>query len=141
MLNFVKQDSKKIFLSFLKSCEYVRERDIIMTEVSFGSTYRIPLVEQNITRAKRTSLKNLADNYSNVLYPKGNNGYVRVSMKAEDDVLFERQLKQLGFKVFQKFAKHELPVEEMDDYIKEALTDRDYQQFGKQMKAKSNHKK
>ena len=109
-----------------------------MTQVSFKSTYRVPLVEQNITPAKREALKNMASKYQNVLYPSGNNGYVRVSIRKRLDYGFEQKLRQIGFKVFQKFERHNVPKTEgkMDNYIKEQLIDRNYQQFGKQMKAK-----
>ena len=109
-----------------------------MTEISFGSTYRVPLVEQNITPAKREALKKVAKGYQNVLYPKGNNGYVRISIRKRLDNRFEQKLRQIGFKVFQKFDRHNVPKTEgkMDAYIKEELDTRNYQQFGKQMKAK-----
>lgn len=109
-----------------------------MTEVSFGSTYRIPLVEQNISPAKREALKKAAKGYQNVLYPKGNNGYMRISIRKRLDDRFEQKLRQIGFKVFQKFDRHNVPKTDgmMDTYIKEQLDTRNYQQFGKQMKAK-----
>lgn len=112
-----------------------------MTEVSFTSTYRIPLVEQNITPAKRDALKRMASRYQNVLYPNGNNGYVRVSIRKRLDNGFEQKLKQIGFNVFQKFDRHNIPKtdDRMDEYIKAQLDTRNYQQFGKQMKAKNRH--
>ena len=107
-----------------------------MTDVSFGSTYRIPLVEQGITKAKREQLKNMVKVYQNFAYPKGNNGYVRVSMGEELDAGFEQKLKQIGFKVFQKFAAHNVSATDgsMDSYIKEQLDSRNYKSVGKQMK-------
>lgn len=105
-----------------------------MSEVSFQSTYRIPLVEQNITVSKREALKKMASKYQNVLYPTGNQGYVRVSIRKRLDNLFEQKLKQIGFKVFQKFDRHNVPKTDgqMDTYIKDSLIMRDYRQFGKQ---------
>lgn len=112
-----------------------------MTEVSFTSTYRIPLVEQGISRNQREALKKLADMYENAMYPKGNNGFVRISISEGADERFVQKLKQLGFKVYQKFSRHDVPVEngEMDRYIKSELDTRNYRQYGKQMKAKSRH--
>lgn len=105
-----------------------------MSEISFTSTYRIPLVEQNITRAKRQALKNMASKYQNVAYPKGEQGSVRVSIRKRLDEGFEQKLRQIGFKVFQKFEKHNIPKTEgrMDNYIKKELKHGNYQQFGKQ---------
>ena len=101
---------------------------------TFGSTYRIPLVEQNISSAKREALKKMASKYQNVLFPNGNQGYVRVSIRKRLDERFEQQLRQLGFKVFQKFEKHNVPKtnNKMDDYIKEELKNGNYKQYGKQ---------
>ena len=111
-----------------------------MTEISFKSTYRIPLVEQGITQAKRESLKKMATKYQNALFPKGNNGFVRVSIRKRLDESFEQKLRQLGFKVFQKFERHNIPKTTLEDsstkldlYINEELKRRNYKQFGKQM--------
>ena len=107
-----------------------------MYNISFGSTYRIPLVEQNITQGKREALKKMASRYQNVLYPTGNQGSVRVSIRKRLDQGFEQKLRQIGFKVFQKFERHNVPktAGNMDKYIKESLDSRSYKQFGKQMK-------
>ena len=112
-----------------------------MNEITFGSTDRIPLVERNITQARRDGLKKMVSAYQNVLYPKGNNGYVRVSIRKRLDERFEQKLHQMGFKVFQKFEKHNVPktqigdsgVSKLDVYIKDELIKRNYKQFGKQI--------
>ena len=100
---------------------------------TFGSTYRIPLVEQNISSAKREALKTMASRYQNVLYPNGNQGNVRLSIRKRLDEGFEQKLRQLGFKVFQRFEKHNVPKtnNRMDNYIKEELKNGNYRQFGK----------
>ncbi len=105
-----------------------------MTNISFSSTYRIPLVEQHVTQSKREALKTMASKYQNVMYPNGNQGYVRVSIRKRLDDGFEKKLKQLGFKIYQKFDRHNIPKTDgkMDEYIKEALKTGDYRQFGKQ---------
>jgi len=105
-----------------------------MQEISFTSTYRIPLVEQNVSTAKRQALKKMASKYQNVLYPSGNQGNVRVSLRKRLDEGFEQKLRQIGFKVFQKFEKHNIPKtnNKMDNYIKEELKSGNYRQFGKQ---------
>ena len=104
----------------------------IQNNNSFTSTYRIPLVEQNISPAKRALLKKTASKYQNVLYPNGNQGYVRVSIRKRLDKRFEEELHRIGFKVFQKFDRNNIPKIQMDDYIKKELIKGDYKQFGKQ---------
>lgn len=106
----------------------------IQNQISFKSTYRIPLVEQNISAAKRDALKKLASKYQNALYPSGNQGNVRVSIRKRLDNGFEQKIRQLGFKVFQKFDKHNIPKTngKMDNYIKEELINGNFKQYGKQ---------
>ena len=101
---------------------------------TFGSTYRIPLVEQNVSSAKRETLKKFVSKYQNYLYPNGNQGNVRVSIRKRLDEGFEQKLRQIGFKVFQKFEKHNVPKTQgkMDNYIKDALKNNEYRQYGKQ---------
>lgn len=105
-----------------------------MSEISFTSTYKIPLVEQNISRAKRQALKDMASKYQNVLYPTGEQGSVRVSIRKRLDEGFEQKLRQIGFKVYQKFERHNIPKTDgqMDEYIKEESKCGNYRQFGKQ---------
>lgn len=101
---------------------------------SFTSTYRIPLVAPNITPAKREALKKLASRYQNTLYPNGSNGCVRVSIRKRLDQGFEQRIRQIGFKIFQKFDRHNIPKTDgkMDTYIKQTLISKNYKQFGKQ---------
>ena len=109
-------------------------QNIRNNQTQFQSTYRIPLVEQNITSAKREALKKMASKYQNVLYPNGSQGNVRVSIRKRLDERFEQKLRQLGFKVFQRFERHNIPKtsDKMDNYIKEELKNGNYRQFGKQ---------
>lgn len=102
--------------------------------LAFSSTYRIPLVEQNVSSAKRELLKKFASHYQNVMYPSGNQGNVRVSIRKRLDADFEQKIRQIGFKVFQKFERHNVPKTKgkMDDYIREAIKAGNYRQFGKQ---------
>ena len=103
-----------------------------MSQISFTSTYRIPLIERKVSVAKRQALKDLASQYENHVYPNGNKGCVRVSIPEEQDGKFEQNLRQKGFKVYQKFEEHNLPEEKIDAYIKQALKFNEYKQYGKQ---------
>ena len=60
-----------------------------MNEISFKSTYRIPLIEQGISHAKRETIKKLCSKYQNTLFSKGNNGFVRISIRKRLDEKFE----------------------------------------------------
>ena len=108
--------------------------------VSFTSTYRIPLVEQHMNQSKREALKKMASKYQNVLFPQGNQGYVRVSIRKKLDDGFEKKLREIGVRIYQKFDRHNCPksefensgVSKLDLYIKEQLELGNYQQIGKQ---------
>ena len=105
-----------------------------MTEISFKSTYSIPLTEQNVTVAKRELLKKMASKYQNVMYPKGNDGNVRVSIRKRLDNKFLQNLKGIGFRVFKVFERHNVPktAGKMDGYIRQELKSGNYKQYGKQ---------
>ena len=107
----------------------------------FGSTYRIPLVEQNVSSAKRKIIKEITSKYQNVMYPKGEQGYVRVSIRKRLDKGFEETLSRKQIDIYQKFERHNVPKTDgkMDSYIKEELKNGNYKQFGKQ-KQKGKHK-
>ena len=102
-----------------------------MSDISFTSTYRIPLTEWKVTPAKRTAIKDLALKYTNHLYPNGNKGYVRVSVAEAEDNNFERELQQHKVKIYQKFSAHNVDKNFIDDYIKEELINKNYKQYGK----------
>ena len=97
---------------------------------TFGSTYRISLK----SGTRKEELKKMASKYQNVLYPKGNQGYVRVSIRKRLDEGFEQKFRRLGFQIFQKFERHNVPKTQnrMDTYINEELKKGNYRQFGKQ---------
>ncbi len=103
----------------------------IQNNTQFTSTYRIPLIGP---AGKKQALKRIASKYQNVLYPSGNQGNVRVSIRKRLDEGFEQEFKQKGFKIYQKFERHNVPKTNgmMDEYIRESLKSGNYRQFGKQ---------
>ncbi len=107
---------------------------ISSNNTTFGSTYRIPLVEQNVTAGKKEIIKKIASRYQNVMCPKGGQGFVRVSIRKRLDKCFEDTLSREKIKIYQKFERHNVPKTngKMDDYIREELKNGNYRQFGKQ---------
>ena len=55
-----------------------------MTEVNFSSTFRIPVTQPGVNKAKKVKLKGLVDSYGG-LVGTGNTGYARVSIPNEKD--------------------------------------------------------
>ena len=74
-----------------------------MTNINFTSTYRIPITQAGATPAKKDKLRDLVEPYPNKLVSKCNTGTVRVSMADKEDAKFIRNLKAIGYTVFQKF--------------------------------------
>lgn len=112
-----------------------------MSDISFGSIYRIPISQAGANPAKKLKLKNLVESYPNGLIGKAKTGHARVSVPNSEDANFVRKLKTIGYKVFQKFEGDDVPKEKLDVYIKERLDSRDYHQLGKNPKRMSKDMK
>ena len=112
-----------------------------MFNLSFGSTYRIPITQPGANNSKKEKLRNLVESYPNGLIGKSKTGYARVSVPEEADNTFESRLKCIGYRVFQKFDGHDISKENLDLFIKEKLDTRDYNQKGKKMKKMSREMK
>ena len=105
-----------------------------MFNISFSSTYRIPITQAGVNNAKKEKLRALVESYPNGSIGKSKTGYARVSVPQEMDNQFESKLKGIGYRVFQKFDVHDMSKEDFDIFIKEKLDTRDYQQKGKKKK-------
>lgn len=110
----------------------------MIVEVSFGSTYRIPLKQAGINGAKKERLREFITNkFTNSLVSAdNNNGTARISVPQENDEFVERSIKSMGFKVFQKFDLQNINKFNMDAEIKKLLDARSYSQKGKQISTK-----
>ena len=104
-------------------------------EISFKHTYQIPLTGPKLSQGKVNQLVE----WVVPRYPghfKLTNKYLKLSIP-EDDNAFEQKLRQIGFKIYQKFFKHNLPENEIEKYIASVFTKNEpYKQFGKQPKAR-----
>ena len=104
-------------------------------EISFKSTYQIPLTGPKLSKGKAKQLIDwVVPRYENVLIT---NNYVKLSIAEESDNAFEQKLRQIGFKIYQKFSEHNLKKEEIEEYIASVFREgKPYKQFGKQKKAR-----
>lgn len=100
--------------------------------VSFGSTYSIPISAEGINRAKKEKLRKFISTFENGLAPSASSGNCRVSIAKSEDTRFEQQLKQLGYKIWNKFDFHSLNKNEIDECIKKAKAGDNYQSVGRQ---------
>lgn len=105
-----------------------------MSQISFGSTYRIPVTQPGVNNAKKEKLRIFVESYENGIVGKSKTGYARVSVPDSMDEKFVSKLKSIGYKVFQKFEGNNISKENLDAYIKERLDSRNYIQKGKNIK-------
>ncbi len=104
-----------------------------MTEISFTSTFRIPITQPGINNSKKLQLRALVGAH-NGLIGSGKQGYARISMPDSDDDKFIRKLRQIGYSRYQRFDGENIPNENLDAFIKQKLDTRDYNQKGTNMK-------
>lgn len=112
-----------------------------MSDINFGSTYRISITQAGVNSAKKAKLKELIESYPNGLIGKSKTGHARISVPDSEDAKFVGKLKALGYKVFQKFEGDNISKENLDAFIKEKLDARDFSQKGKQYKRMSTEMK
>lgn len=105
-----------------------------MTDINFTSTYRIPITQAGVNSAKKLKLKQLIESYPNGLIGNSKVGNARISIPNKEDAKFLKQLKTIGYKIYQKFDGENIPKENIDAFIKENLDTRNYNQFGKNKK-------
>ena len=102
-----------------------------MTDVTFGSTYRIPISQAGINSAKKAKLRELIESYPNGLIGKSKVGHARISIADSEDATFIGKFRKIGYKVYQKFEGENIDKEDLDIFIKERLDSRNYSQKGK----------
>jgi hypothetical protein len=100
-------------------------------EISFTSTYRIPITQAGVNNAKKIKLRELIESYPNGLIGKSKQGYARVSMPDSEDENFIRKLKGIGYKIYQRFDGENIDADGLDIFIKQKLDARDFNQKGK----------
>lgn len=102
-----------------------------MTDINFGSTYRIPITQAGVNKAKKAKLKELIESYPNGLIGKSKTGQARISIPDSEDNNFIAKLKAIGYKIYQKFEGNNIPKENIDTHIKTRLDIREFTQKGK----------
>ena len=93
-----------------------------MTEISFTSTYRIPISQAGVNAAKKAKLKELIESYPNGLIGRSKLGHARISVPDKEDASFVAKLKKIGYKVYQVFDGDNLPKGKIDAFIRDNLS-------------------
>lgn len=92
-----------------------------ISEVSFGSTYRIPITQPGINKPKKAALRKFIKQFQNYLIPSSDTGYIRLSVRKRLDERVEAGLKSMGFSSYQKFDRHNIHKKNIDQFIKDAI--------------------
>ena len=87
-----------------------------MTNVNFGSTYKIPVSQWGINNTKKILLKNLIASHNGIV-TKGKDSYAIVSIADKKDIGFIRKLSKIGYYQYKKFEGENIPKDKMEYYI------------------------
>ena len=80
-----------------------------MSEITFGSSYKIPLTQWGINNSKKLQLKSLIGSYGGKIGGKGQDSFAVVSMQDKKDMGFIRKLRKIGYFQFEMFENSEFP--------------------------------
>ncbi len=80
-----------------------------MSEISFGSSYKIPVSQWGINNTKKLQLKSLVGSYGGKIGGKGLDSFAVVSMQDKKDMGFIRKLRKIGYFQFEMFENSNFP--------------------------------
>ncbi len=80
-----------------------------MSEITFGSSYKIPLTQWGINNSKKLQLKSLIGSYGGKIGGKGQDSFAVVSMQDKKDMGFIRKLRKIGYFQFEMFENSDFP--------------------------------
>ena len=87
-----------------------------MSEISFGSTFKIPVSQWGINNTKKIKLKSLVGAYNGIV-TKGKDNYAVLSIPDKKDKNFLYKLRSLGYFQFEQFEGEKIPKESLLDYV------------------------
>lgn len=92
-----------------------------MSEISFKSTFKIPVSQWGVNNTKKLQLKSLVASYNGIV-TKGKDSYAALSISDEKDMTFLRKLTKLGYSQFEKISGEKIPKESLIEYITKKLS-------------------
>lgn len=94
-----------------------------MSEISFRSTFKIPISQWGINNTKKLRLKSLVNSYNGIV-AKGKDNYAVLSIPDTKDKGFLCKLTSLGYFQFEKITGEKIPKESLIEYITKKLSER-----------------
>ena len=91
-----------------------------MSDISFKSTFKIPMSQWGVNNSKKIQLKSLVSSYNGIV-TKGKEPTAFVSIADKKDIGFIRKLKKIGYYEFKQIEGENIKKESLVDYVKSFL--------------------
>lgn len=88
-----------------------------MSEISFGSSYKIPVSQWGINNTKKMQFKSIVGSYAGKIVGKGNDSFAVLSIPDKKDRSFIEKIRKLGYYKIEMFDNADVP-EELKNILK-----------------------
>jgi len=92
-----------------------------MPEISFGSTFKIPVSQWGINNTKKLQFKSLIGSYSGSFFGKGNDSFVLLSIPDSKDITFVKKLQKIGYFDYLQIKGEKIPKNKLEAYVNDAI--------------------
>ncbi len=80
-----------------------------MSQISFKSSYKIPVSQWGINNTKKLQLKSLVSSYAGKFCGKGQDSFAVLTIPDKKDMNFLRKLRKLGYYQFEMYDNADFP--------------------------------
>ena len=87
-----------------------------MSDISFKSTYKIPVTQWGINNTKKLQLKSLVESYNGIIIGKKDK-FALVSIPDKKDLGFIRKLMKIGYREYRQFIGEKIPKNSLEEYV------------------------
>lgn len=87
-----------------------------MSEISFKSTYKIPVTQWGINNTKRIQLKSLINSYNGIITGEKDK-FALVSIPDKKDLGFIRKLIKIGYREYKQFVGEKISKDSLVEYV------------------------
>ena len=87
-----------------------------MSEISFKSTYKIPVTQWGINNTKKIQLKSLINSYNRIITGKKDK-FALVSIPDKKDLGFIRKLMKIGYREYKQFVGEKISKDSLVEYV------------------------
>ena len=87
-----------------------------MSDISFKSTYKIPVTQWGINNTKKLQLKSLVESNNGIITGKKDK-FALVSIPDKKDMGFIRKLMKIGYREYRQFIGEKIPKNSLEEYV------------------------